>query len=88
MILDAQTVVFPVIAALAGYGAGRLHFASLHRIADLIVAGRLAAIGLQLGRLVLLGVFLFLCVQFGAATLLAGAAGILTARQRVVGREP
>lgn len=75
-----------IIAAVAGLGLGWLHFASLARVADWLLAGRLAAVALQLARFALLGGFLFLCSRGGALVLLAGAAGVLSARVLVLRR--
>ena len=76
--------MFALLAGLAGLGAGWLHFASLEWVANRIVEGRLSAIGLQLGRIVLLGGILFLFAQGGALVLIAGAAGILLGRAIVL----
>ncbi|MFT3803336.1 MAG: hypothetical protein QM766_19255 [Burkholderiaceae bacterium] len=80
------TVVLAVLAALAGFGAGWLHFASLARVADLIVDGRPSAIGLQLARIAVLGCLLGLFAWAGAAVLLAGTAGVLAGRSFVLRR--
>ncbi|KCZ86219.1 hypothetical protein HAD_11050 [Hyphomonas adhaerens MHS-3] len=77
---DVSSLIFALLAGLAGLGAGWLHFASLEWVANRIVEGRLSAIGLQLGRIVLLGGILFLFAQGGALVLIAGAAGILLGR--------
>lgn len=77
---DLSDLIFTLLAALAGLGAGWLHFASLEWVANRIVEGRLSAVGIQLGRLLLLGGILFLFAQGGALILLAGAAGILLGR--------
>ena len=60
---DVSSLIFALLAGLAGLGAGWLHFASLEWVANRIVEGRLSAIGLQLGRIVLLGGILFLFAQ-------------------------
>lgn len=80
------TAALALAAALGGALAGWLHFASLHRVADLFVAGRLAAVWLQLARLALLVAFLALCARGGAVVLIAGAAGVLAGRALVLGR--
>ncbi len=80
MIPDLGAPILAFLAGLAGLGAGWLHFASLEWVANRIVEGRLSAVGVQLGRLVLLGGVLFLFAQGGALVLLAGAAGILLGR--------
>lgn len=84
--MSAQTALLALLAALAGFAAGWLHFASLARIAEMIAEGRLTAILLQLARLVMLGLLLWLCAKGGAAVLLAGAAGVLVARAMVLRR--
>lgn len=81
---DVSSLMFALLAGLAGLGAGWLHFASLEWVANRIVEGRLSAIGLQLGRIVLLGGILFLFAQGGALVLIAGAAGILLGRAIVL----
>lgn len=81
---DVSAFIFALLASLAGLGAGWLHFASLEWVANRIVEGRLSAIGLQLGRLVLLGGILFLFAQGGALVLIAGTAGILLGRAIVL----
>ena len=70
----------------AGYGAGLLHFTSLEAVARRMIGGRLSAFALQIGRLVALGLFLWLLARLGAPDLLAGTAGILLARSRVLAR--
>jgi len=84
MTMDAQTVLFALGAALAGFAAGWAHFASLERVAQMIVDGKLGALALQGLRLVLLGLFLWLCTRGGAPVLIAGAAGIMVARAVVL----
>ena len=71
-------------AFVAGVGAGFLHFSTLAAVTRRMVRGDLSAITLQLGRLVVLGVFLWLLARLGAPDLLAGAAGVLLARSRVL----
>ena len=77
---DMNALLLALLAGLAGTGAGWLHFASLEWVANRIVEGQLSAVGIQLGRLVLLGGILFLFAQGGALVLLTGAAGILLSR--------
>ncbi|WP_139068806.1 MULTISPECIES: hypothetical protein [unclassified Hyphomonas] len=84
MMPDAGTIILALLAGLAGIGIGWLHFYSLERIAEMIVAGRLSAIGLQLARIVLLIGILWLFAQAGALVLLAGAAGVLAGRMIVI----
>ena len=81
---DTTSLLLALLAGLAGIGIGWLHFSSLERVAEMIVAGRLAAIGLQLGRLALLGAILWLFAQAGALVLLAGAVGVLVGRMIVM----
>ncbi len=69
---------------VVGFGAGLLHFRSLHAVARRFVAGDWTAALLQVARLALLGGLLFLFARLGAQVLLAGAAGILLARRRVL----
>lgn len=80
----------PVWFALAlaglvvGYGAGLLHFRSLKTVARRFVEGDWWAVLLQIARFAALGVLLYLFARLGAQVLLAGAAGILLARRRVL----
>lgn len=69
---------------VAGFVAGLLHFRSLQAVARRFVAGDWTAAILQIARLALLGVLLYLFARMGAQVLLAGAAGILLARRRVL----
>lgn len=73
-------------AFAAGLGAGFLHFFTLAAVARRMVRGEDWAVALQLGRLVALGIFLWLLALLGAPYLLAGAAGVLVARSRVLSR--
>jgi hypothetical protein len=76
-----------VAAAAGGYAVGIAHFGALRRVADMLVAGRLAGVALQLARMGALALFLTLCALAGAAPLVAGAAGVLAGRARVLRRE-
>lgn len=73
-------------AFVAGLGAGFLHFHTLAAVTRRMVRGDLSAVALQLGRLAALGIFLWLLARLGAPYLLAGAAGVLVARSRVLAR--
>lgn len=79
-------LVLPLAALGIGFGVGTLHFRSLESVARRIVAGDRRAVALQLGRLVLLGTVLASFALIGASTLIAGAAGVLVARARVLSR--
>ena len=81
---DAMQYGFAFAAALAGLAAGWLHFRSLQALSARIVAGEKRAIVLQLARLVMLGLFLFLCTRGGALVLLAGALGVFAGRALVL----
>lgn len=83
---DATTIGLTLLAALAGTGAGWLHFSSLSRIAGMITEGKLSAVGWQVGRMILMAGLLWLFVQGGALVLLAGAAGVLAGRALVMRR--
>jgi hypothetical protein len=83
---EGATLVMAVLAAHAGFAAGWLHFASLERVAAMIVQGRLSAIGLQLARIALLGCLLWLFAKGGGLILVAGAAGIVAGRSLVLRR--
>ena len=86
MNIEVESLAFVPAAALAGGAIGWLHFASLARVSELFVAGRIAAVGLQLARFAILGAFLFLCARGGAGVLIAAAAGVLAARAAVMKR--
>lgn len=81
-----MTVALTLAAAVAGFGAGWLHFSTLSRVADLFVAGRMSALWLQLARLALLAGFLVLCALGGAPVLAGGAVGVLAGRALVLRR--
>jgi len=85
MSLAAIPLVIQVpVAALAGYGIGTVHFRSLARVADMMLAGRMIAVVLQLARLAVLAGFLILAALAGPGPLIAAAAGVLVARARVL----
>lgn len=86
MSAEVQTMVLALAALLAGLALGWLHFTSLAWVTRLLVAGRLAGVALQLGRFVVLGLFLYLCAQGGWQVLLAGFVGIMAARLFVLRR--
>lgn len=72
------------VALFLGYAAGLVHFRSLRAVARRLAAGEVSAVALQLGRLVVLGGLLFVMALFGAQALLAGAAGVIAARRRIL----
>ena len=72
------------LAALAGLALGIAHFRTLRWVSDLLIQGRLAGIGVQIARLAVLAVFLWLCARGGPSTLLAGAAGLLAGRALIL----
>lgn len=85
MSLAAIPLVIQVpVAALAGYGIGTVHFRSLARVADMMLAGRTIAVVLQLARLAVLAGFLILAALAGPGPLIAAAIGVLVARARVL----
>ncbi len=77
---DPISFLLALLAAFVGLGAGWLHFSSLARIADMLAEGKVAAVGLQLVRLGLLAVLLWLFAQGGVWVLIAGTAGVLAGR--------
>ncbi len=81
-----MTVMFVILAGLVGTAVGWGHFASLVFVTDLLVAGRMAGLFLQLGRFAVLGAFLWLCALAGWTVLIAGAAGIMAGRFIVLKR--
>lgn len=75
------------LGLLAGALVGALHFASLALNLRLFTAGRvLPALLLQLLRVALSVAALAVLIRFGLAALLAGAAGLLLARQLHIAR--
>ncbi|WP_425053672.1 ATP synthase subunit I [Psychromarinibacter sp. S121] len=72
-----------ILAFGIGLGLGYLHFASLKRVTALYVSGKSiwAAVALQAVRLAVLGAGLYGLALLGAIPLLAGALGVLLARQ-------
>lgn len=83
---DPEILLAVPVAAFAGTAAGWFHFASLARVTDLLVRGRIAGVGLQLARFALLAAVLWLCAKAGWVALLAGAAGVLAGRALVLRR--
>lgn len=86
MISGSATLAAAVAAVLAGIVMGWVHFASLSRVTDLLVAGRIAGVGLQVARFAVLGAFLWTCTQGGWPVLVAGALGVLAGRALVLRR--
>lgn len=85
MNIDAIPVALRVlVAAVAGYGVGTLHFRLLAQVARMMLAGRMVAVALQLARLAVLAGFLILAAKIGTAVLIAAAVGVLVARARVL----
>ena len=84
--LPEAWLLLPLAAFGIGYAVGLFHFRSLEDVARRIVAGDRRAVALQLGRLAFLGAVLWLLALVGAATLIAGATGVLVARARVLAR--
>lgn len=82
--IASAPLVTALLATGAGVCTGWLHFASLERVTRMILDGKLAALGLQIGRLALLGCLLWLFAKGGALTLIAGTAGILAGRWLVL----
>jgi hypothetical protein len=72
------------VATFAGIAMGCIHFVTLSRVTDLLLAGRIAGVGLQVARFALLGGFLWLCAKGGWPVLLAGALGVLAGRTLVL----
>ncbi|HHC29760.1 MAG TPA: hypothetical protein ENK80_04230 [Rhodobacterales bacterium] len=90
--IEALTSLAPLPAAALGAGIGLVlglvHFASLARVTALYLAGTrpAAAVGLQLGRLALLGGVLTALAFIGAPALLGGALGVLAGRAIILAR--
>jgi len=82
---DISLIAHPeltLLMAFAGLMLGLLYFAALKRSVALLVGGDgwLGPLALTLGRIAAAAIFLFVAAKLGAAPLLGGFAGILTAR--------
>jgi len=82
--MTAAALLTGALAAVAGYGVGFVHFRTLRRVAEMLVAGRGAAAALQAGRLAALAAFLTLCALAGSAALLGATAGLMAGRARAL----
>jgi F1F0 ATPase subunit 2 len=72
---------------IAGFAAGLVHFATLRHNVQLLAIGSAGkALAMQLARLGLLVVILFVLAKLGPWTLLCGALGVLVARSVVLYR--
>jgi F1F0 ATPase subunit 2 len=72
---------------IAGFAAGLVHFATLHRNVRLLAFGSASkALAMQLSRLGLMLVVLFVLAKLGPWALLCGALGVLVARSVVLRR--
>jgi len=80
MTTDPHTLSLAAAALMAGGLLGWAHFASLARVTQLLLAGRVGGVALQVGRFCVLGGFFLLCARGGAEVLLAAAAGVLAGR--------
>ena len=85
--MSAQLV--PAATVALGFGSffGFVHFSTLGMLVDRFIDGRyLAAAGLQLARLLLLGAVFAAVAWFGALPLLACLAGLLIGRRLALRR--
>lgn len=81
--ISALLVIETVAAFAAGAGAGIAHFGLLRKNVDVFLSSGSAmrAVALQIGRLAVTGLTLYVAVRFGGApVLLAALAGFLAAR--------
>jgi F1F0 ATPase subunit 2 len=75
------------VGLVAGFAAGLVHFSTLQRNAQLLASGSASkALTMQLARLGLLLVILFVLAKLGPWTLLCGALGVFVARSVVLRR--
>lgn len=76
------------LGLLLGLATGLVHFATLRRVTALYLAGTAPAraLGLQLARLALVALVLAGLARLGAGALLAGALGLMLAREAVLRR--
>ncbi|EIE48998.1 hypothetical protein AL036_19785 [Salipiger aestuarii] len=72
------------LAALAGVGAGYLHFRSLRLVAVRLAAGQMRAVALQMARMTGLALFLYLCARLDTWALIGAAAGVSVGRAWVL----
>lgn len=77
-----------ILFALAGAGAGALHFLAIARDVQVLTHGGsvLAALGLRLGRILLTVIVLAAAARQGWPVLLGAAAGFMAVRQVVLNR--
>jgi F1F0 ATPase subunit 2 len=72
---------------IAGFAAGLVHFSTLRRNVQLLAFGSASkALAMQLARLALMLMVLFVLAKLGPWTLLCGALGVLVARSVVLRR--
>jgi F1F0 ATPase subunit 2 len=88
MMIEHLSLTAQVPAGLiAGFAAGLVHFATLRRNVLLLAFGSTGkALAMQLARLGLLLLVLFVLAKLGPWTLLCGALGVLVARSVVLYR--
>lgn len=85
--MNASVVILSLLFLLVGMGLGFAHYRALDLVTRHFVEGRTgAAIGMQIGRLALLGMILVGAAWLGAMPLLACFAGILAGRWFVLRR--
>jgi len=79
--MNAQSAFLSILALVLGAAIGFVHYRALHSVVQHFMAGQtVAAIGLQIGRLVLVLGALIAAVWLGAMPLLACFGGILIGR--------
>lgn len=85
---DSMTLVFSALALPLGAALGVVHFRTLFTVTQLLLAGRLWGVALQLARFAILGGTLWAVAQWGALPLLCALAGILLGRARALRSAP
>ncbi len=78
--------LLPLVAFVGCYPVGLVFFGSLRRVAEGLIAGRMSAVALQLGRFAALGLVLWGLALLGPLSLIAGTAGALVAQRRVLAK--
>ncbi|SOC82395.1 N-ATPase, AtpR subunit [Ensifer adhaerens] len=83
---DPITAVLSLVALGTGVLAGWLHFVTLSHLSKMLVDGKIAAVGLQVARFVVLAGLFYVWARTGALPLLACAAGVLAGRKIILKR--
>ena len=86
MTADARIWIEAGTALIVGAALGAFHFATLARVTNMLMDGRLTAVFLQVGRFAIMAAALWIAARQGAPVLLAGAIGIMAGRALILRR--